>query len=147
MVVAVAVVFAAIGWAVVRIVDAWFGRLIAVPWLSAAAMWLLAAATLYWAISSRPRLEGRPGVRPMPPIVAARTAVLAMAASRVGAVVAGFYGGVAIAMLGSLGTETGQTTAWTSALACAGSLVLVGAALWLERICRIPVDPDDTHRS
>lgn len=141
-----AVVLAAIGWGVVRVVDAWFGRVLPVPWLAAFAMWLLAGATLYWAVASRPRLQGRPGVRPMPPVVAARTAALAMAASRGGAIVGGFYAGVAVGMVSALGTPTGQSTFWAAALAVVGSAGLVASALWLEHICRLPLGPDDPFR-
>ena len=141
-----AVVAAALGWGLVRIVDAWFGRLLPVPWLAAAAMWLLAGATLYWAVASRPRLQGRPGTRPMPPLIAARTAALAMAASRGGAMVLGFYSGVAVAMLPVIATPSGTATFWSAGLASLGALGLVAAALWLEHICRLPLGPDDPRR-
>ena len=134
---------AAIGWGVVQVVDSWLGRLVPVPLLAAAALWLLAGALLYWAFSSRPRLQGRPGAKPMPPLVAARTAALAMAASRIGAVVAGFYLGVAVAMISSLGTPTGSSTFWAASLASLGAIVLTVAALWLEHVCRLPIGPPD----
>lgn len=143
MLVAVAAVSAAVGWGTVQIVAGQLGRLLPVPWLAAAAVWLLAAATLAWAVSTRPRLQGRPGVRPMPPAVAARTAALAMAGSRAGAVVAGLYLGVLVGMLPSAGTPTGQVTVWSAAGASVGAVALVAAALWLEHICRLPIGPDD----
>lgn len=141
--VALAVVLGAVGWGVVQVVNAWTGRLLPVPWLAAAAMWLLAGATAYWAFSARPRLQGRPGSRPMPPVVAARSAALAMAASRGGAIVLGFYAGVAIAMAGSIGTPSGFAAFWAATLAAVGALGLVVAAMWLEYLCRLPVGPDD----
>ncbi len=144
--VSLAVVAAAVGWGLVQVVDAWAGRLLPVPWLAAAAMWLLAGATLYWAVASRPRLHGRPGSKPMPPLVAARTAALAMAASRAGALVAGLYAGVAVAMIPSIGIPTGGSTFWSATLASVGALALVVAALWLEHVCRLPVGPDDHYR-
>lgn len=140
---ALAVVSAAVGWGLVQVVDSWTGRLLPVPWLAAAAMWLLAAATVYWAFSCRPRLQGQPGTRPLPPIVAARTAALSMAASRGGALVAGFYGGVAIAMVSSIGVPSGVAAFWSATFASVGALALVVAALWLEHICRLPIGPDD----
>jgi hypothetical protein len=78
----------------------------------------------------------------MPPLVAARTAALALAASRTGALIGGFYLGVALGLLGVSDTPTGSSSlsaALTSVLACA---VLVGAALWLERLCRLPEDDE-----
>ena len=139
----IAVLAAAIGWGLVQVIDAWFGRLLPVPWLAAAALWLLAAATLYWTITSRPRLQRRPGAKPMPPVVAARTAALAMAASRGGAIVGGFYAGVAVAMVPSIGIPTGSATFWSATAAAVGALALVVAALWLEHVCRLPIGPDD----
>jgi len=143
---ALAVVAGALGWGLVQIVDAWAGRLLPVPWLAAAAVWLLAGATLYWAVASRPRLQGKPGAKPMPPIVAARTAALAMAASRGGALVGGFYAGVAIAMVSSIGVPTGASTFWSATFAVLGALALIAAALWLEHVCRLPIGPDDRFR-
>ncbi len=144
--VALAVLLGAVGWGFVQIVDSWMGRLLPVPWLAAAAMWLLAGATLYWTVASRPRLQGRPGTKPMPPVVAARTAALAMAASRGGALVLGFYAGVAIAVIPSVGIPSGASTFWSATLASLGALALVVAALWLEHVCRLPIGPDDRYR-
>lgn len=132
---------AAAGWGFARLVESWTGRIVPVPWLAAAALWILAAAVAFWAISSRPRLERRPGYRPMPPIVAARTAAMAMAASRAGALFAGGYAGIAVAMVSLLGSPSGATTFWVSVAASIGAFALIAAALWLERICRLPVEP------
>ena len=142
---AFAVVAGAVGWGLVQVVDSWAGRLLPVPGLAAAAMWLLAGATAYWTVASRPRLHGKPGSKPLPAVVAARTAALAMAASRGGALVAGFYAGVAIAMIPFLGVPTGGTTFWSATLASLGALALVVAALWLENVCRLPIGPDDRY--
>jgi ABC-type thiamin/hydroxymethylpyrimidine transport system permease subunit len=141
--VAAAVVSAAVGWGLVQVVDAWLGRLVPVPWLAAAALWLVAGALAYWALSSRPRIQRRPGAKPLPPLVAARTAALAMAASRIGAVVAGFYFGVAVGMIPALATPTGSTTFWAASAAAVGAVALTAAALWLEHICRLPIGPSD----
>ena len=73
----------------------------------------------------------------MPPLLAARTAALALAASRTGALIGGFYLGIALGLIGVRDTPTGSVSlaaAVASVLACA---VLVGAALWLERLCRL----------
>lgn len=143
LLVAIAVVCAAIGWGVVQVVDAWTGRLLPVPWLAAGALWLLAGAIAYWALSSRPRLQRRPDAKPMPPLVAARSAALAMAASRIGALVMGFYAGVAIAMAGNLSTPSGQQAFWAATIAAVGALAVIAAALWLEHLCRVPLGPPD----
>ena len=147
LLIAIAVVSGALGWGVVQVVDAWTGRVVPVPWLAAGALWLLAGAVAYWAWSSRPRLQGRPGAKPMPPIVAARSAALAMAASRIGALVGGFYAGIAVGMIPNLTTESGAQTVWSASAAAAGAVGLVAAALWLEHLCRLPVGPPDDPRA
>lgn len=138
LLVALAAVTAAVGWGGARVLDAVAGRLVPVPWLAPATLWLLAAAVLVWALLSRPRLLRRPGSRPMPPLVAARTAALAMACSRVGAVVGGLYAGLAVAALPALSTAAGRETASAAGAAAMGALALVVTALWLERMCRLP---------
>lgn len=143
LLVALAAIAAAVGWGFVQIVDAWLGRLVPVPWLAAAALWLMAGALLYWTIASRPRLRRQPGTKPMPAVVAARSAALAMAASRIGSLVAGFYAGVAVGMIPSMGTPSGAATFWSASAASLGALVLVVAGMWLEHVCRLPVGPPD----
>lgn len=139
----IAVVTAAVGWGVVRVVESWFGRLVPVPWLAAAALWLIAAAVAYWAWTSRPRLQHRPGAKPLPPLVAARTAALGMAASRIGALASGFYAGIAVGIAPSVGTPSGSQTLWAAAVAAAGAAALAAAGLWLEHLCRLPIGPPD----
>lgn len=153
------------GWVAVVLVGRLVGRILVVPWPAAAALWVLALAVVAWALVSRPALvdpDRRRGGSPvdrfgrgvpapvatgaptrprkrrrMDPLVAARTAALAMAASRTGAVIGGFYLGVALAVLPDLSTPSGSqsfSAALTSVVACA---VLVVAALWLESMCRL----------
>jgi hypothetical protein len=146
LLIGVSLVTGALGWGIVQVVASWSGRLAPVPWLAAAALWIMAAALAYWTVLSRPRLQGRPGAKPLAPIVAARSAALAMAASRIGAVMLGLYAGVAIAMAGRLGTATGAQAFWSATVAALGALGIVAAALWLERTCRIPLGRDDEPR-
>jgi len=138
----------AVGWVLVDLVERIAGRILDVPWLAAVALWVLALGVLGWAVLSRGRLGHRPTRGPatvggdrddprMPPLVAARTAALALAASRTGALIGGFYLGIALGLLGARDTPTGSgslTAALASVLACG---VLVGAALWLESLCRL----------
>ena len=94
-----AVLAGAIGWGAVSLIQGQSGRILPVPWLAASTMWILALALGIWTLLARPRLQRRPGTKSLPPIVAARTAALAMAASRTGSLVGGFYLGVALAAL------------------------------------------------
>lgn len=140
---ALAVVAAAVGWGVVQLIAGQSGRVLPVPWLAAGTMWLLAVTVALWAVISRPRLRRADGARPMPPLVAARTAALAMAASRTGALVAGLYAGVALGSFGARMTQAGSDAMWAAAATTLGALALVGAALWLEWLCRLPAGGDD----
>ena len=143
LLVAIAAIVAAVGWGLVRVVDSWAGRVLPLPWLAAAALWLVAAAVLYWAISSKPRLAREPGAKPMPPLVAARTAAMAMAASRAGAVMCGLYAGIAVGVVPLMVVPSGISTFWAALIASIGALALTVAAMWLERMCRLPINPDD----
>lgn len=143
MLVAVLVLAGAIGWAVGTLLAGQFGRILPVPWLAAMTVWLVAIAVAIWTLLSRPRLRRRVGHRPLPSLVAARSAALALAASRTGAVVAGFYLGLSIATIANMSTPSGAITFWAALATSAGSFGLIGAALWLERLCRVPNQDDD----
>ena len=142
LLIVLAVIAAAIGWGAVTLVEGRSGRVIPVPWLAGATMWFLAAALLIWTLLSRPRLLRKPGSRPLPPLVAARTAALAMAASRTGSLVTGFYAGIAIGTMPSRATEAGGVALSAAIVTSVGSLALVAIALWLEHLCRLPLDGD-----
>lgn len=132
----------AVGWGASELAAGQSGRALPVPWLAAATTWLLAIGLGAWAVTSRPRLLRKPGSAPMPPLVAARTAALAMAASRTGALVAGLYAGIAIGTLPQRETEAGSAAIASAAAASAGALALAAVALWLERLCRLRADDD-----
>ncbi len=151
--VAIAAVALAVGWVLVDLVERLAGRVLGVPWLAAVALWVLALGVLGWTVLSRGRLGGKPrsgpstagaGGRsdsPMPPIVAARTAALALAASRTGALIGGFYLGIAFGLVGVRDTPTGSASLTAALASVAACVLLVGSALWLERMCRLR-DPD-----
>jgi hypothetical protein len=140
---AVALVAFGAGVLLVVLIDAAANRLLLVPWGAALAMGLVALAVLGWTLLARPRLLRRPGHAPMDPILAARTAALAMAGSRTGAAVAGFYLGAAAALLPAADTEAGRSSAGAAAATAAAGAVLAIVALWLEGMCRLPGSDDD----
>lgn len=142
LLVVLAVLAGAIGWAVAVLVSGLAGRAVPVTWLAPLALWFLAVALLVWTLLARPKLQRRKGSRRMAPLVAARTAALAMAASRTGALVAGFYLGLAIGTLPAQHTPAGSESLWAALASAAGAIVLVVAALWLEHLCRLPSDGD-----
>ncbi len=91
----------------------------------------------------RDRLQGRadPRARPLHPEQVARAAVLAKASSPTGAVFAGGYAGLLTFLIGD-GTQAAMDDQPYAGAAVATSLLLVGAALVLERACRLPEDPE-----
>lgn len=147
----VGLVGAAVGFVLAHLFDRVVNRFLPVHWTAPAAIALIALALLAWTLHARPRIaqdreEGKPKHPPMNPLVAARTAALAMAASRTGAAVGGFYAGAMLSLLSSWSNAAARERALLSALAVLASMALVAVALWLERICRIKDDPDGSMR-
>lgn len=132
-----------LGWAVTEIVYSAFGRTLPVPWTAAATLAILAMALFFWAIMLRPRIAGKKGTKAVSPFVAARTAALAMAASRTGAIVSGFYIGVAVEMTSRFENVYVRGQLWSAVAAVIAGLFMVLASLWLEHICRLPGGPDE----
>lgn len=130
------------GWAVARLFESFADRSVQVPLSAPVATFVLAVALLVWTVLSRPRLLRRKGAKPMDPLLAARTAALAMAASRAGALVAGLYGGMAVGLLPLWSTASGRDSVILGGITASFGILLAVIALWLERICRIK-DGDD----
>jgi hypothetical protein len=68
---------------------------------------------------------------------------LAKSCAVVGSVVAGFYGGFALSFIGDLDAMLGKERFVRGLSASVASLLLLLAALLLERACRLPEDDDD----
>ena len=133
-----AVIFAvlgAIGWAITIVLQGQTGRSLPVPALASAAMWIFGLSIGLWTYFARPRLVRQPGSKPFPALVMARIAVLAMAASRTGALIGGLYLGIALASIASSSTPAGWSSMIAGFLAAMGSIIVVVASLWLESMC------------
>lgn len=128
-------VVGAIGWTITVLLQGQTGRSLPVPGLAAAAMWIFGISFVLWTYFAKPRLQRLPGEKPFPPLAAARIAVLAMAASRTGAVIGGFYLGVGLASVSNSVTPAGWSAMIAAFLAAIGSVVVVVSALWLESMC------------
>ncbi|MFC0533467.1 DUF3180 domain-containing protein [Phytohabitans kaempferiae] len=134
---------AAVAW---WIISSFYGSIPDLPWLPTVTLAALAVFEGYVAINTRHRIERRPGREPVDPLAVARYVVLAKASSLAGAIFAGFYAG----LLGWLLLERTQAAGDDIPAASGGlvaSLGLVGAALWLERSCRVPKRPEDDNES
>src|SRR5436305_2935330 len=90
--VGIVLVSGALTWGLLHVWTA-YGALPYVPWPSAVVLGVFGGAVLVAALALRPRLLGREGHQPVPPLVAARFGVLSLACSRAGALFAGVYGG------------------------------------------------------
>ena len=133
-----------VGFLGARFWDIQTGAPPAVPWAAPLTLLILAVGFAVAAWTVKPRIERRPGHRPMDPFVAARTAVLALAGSRTGAAVAGVYLGYAGFLLLDLVNDYRRHMVLIAAVAALSGVALAAAALWLERICRIKDDDEDS---
>lgn len=140
-------VTAAVGFGVgflgARFWDLQTGAPPAVPWAAPLTLLVLAAGFALAALTLKPRLQRRPGHRPLDPFKAARTAVLALAGSRTGAAVAGVYLGYSGFLLLDLVNDYRRHMVLVALVAAAAGIALAAAALWLERVCRIQDGDDD----
>ena len=110
---------------------------------------LVAIANGYLALAMRDRRKaGRP-VR-IEPLIAARYAALSKASSLIGSVFLGAYLGLLGHLAGDLDKAQPRADAKVAAAGGLSALVLVAAALVLERACRVPPrddpDPEDGER-
>lgn len=122
-----------------------YGDLPGIPWLPAFTLFALAAFEAVLARNTKARIDRKPHTEPVNVLAVARYVVLAKASSPAGAIFSGLYAGVLVFLLVVKGL---QNTAAANdlpptATGLVGALALVAAALWLERACRVPKQPDD----
>jgi hypothetical protein len=103
----------------------------------------LAVMEGYLAQNTAARVLRKPGAPRVEPLAVARYAVLAKASSLAGALYAGFSAGV-LAWLVLEPTRAARDDIPAAVGGVVASLALVGAALWLERSCRVPDQPDES---
>jgi hypothetical protein len=124
-----------------------YGDLPSFTWFPVLTLALLAIFELIVARATRARIEQKEGAGPVEPLAVARFAALGKASSLGGALFVGLYAGMLFYLL----SERDHLAAAADDLPeCAGGVVaaalLVAAALWLERCCRIPDRPEDEER-
>lgn len=141
--------FAAAGvlsWGAARLWDS-LGTLPAVPLAAPIVLAVIAVVLLATALSLRSRLraqrERRPGAKGVEPLMAARAVVFGQASALVVALVSGMYGGVGVFLLGSLDIPPRRDQAIYAGLAVVAGIAVIAAALFLERVCKLPDDEDD----
>lgn len=137
-------------WLLLRHVYAGLGPL---PWTPVPTLLLLAVVQAWAGRGLRARLAGRgrasqngdrtvSRARPLPPIAIARTAALAKASAHAAAVIAGLAAGFAIYLAGSLSKVIPRGDLFSALGTFVGAMALVAGALYLERSCRVPKEPD-----
>lgn len=139
---AVAAVCASLGWGGALLIDGLGRPLPQVPASAPSVLALFAAilATLGFTTRSRMKAwrERRAGTKPIEPLMVARYAVLARASSPVGAGVTGLYAGYAVFLVSGVDQPGHGKLVGMAGLAVAAGFAMVVAALFLERICRLP---------
>jgi hypothetical protein len=133
-----ALVAAAAGW---LLLSFFYNSWPAPPWLPVIVLVVLALAEGFLAQNTAARVQRKPGMPPVEPLAVARYAVLAKASSLAGAVYAGYSLGL-LTFFVFEPTQYARAAVPAAAGGVLASLVLVAAALWLERSCRVPDQPD-----
>ncbi|MET8981804.1 DUF3180 domain-containing protein [Streptomyces sp. NPDC004539] len=138
-------VAAILSWAGARLWNS-LGTLPSVPLAAPIVLALIAAVLLATALSLRARLraqrERRPGAKGVDPMMAARAVVFGQASALVTALVAGIYGGVGIFLLEYLDLPARRDQAIYAGFSVLAGIAVILAAIFLERVCRLPEDDD-----
>ncbi|HEU0102592.1 MAG TPA: DUF3180 family protein [Mycobacteriales bacterium] len=123
-----------------------YGDLPPLPLYTPITLGLIAVVELGLAKVVRDRVRSGPrrGGRQLHPLQAARAVALAKASSPTGALLAGLYLGLMLWLL-PRDAEQAQSDAAVCALSAVTALLLVVAALLLERACRTPRGSDDSR--
>jgi hypothetical protein len=117
-----------------------------IPWSTAVVLAGLAVLEAYAAVNTRARIERKPGREPVNPLAVARYVVLAKASALVGSIFAGFFAGL-VGWLLLERTRAASQDLPPSIASLVAAVGLVLAALWLERSCRVPKQPDDERHA
>jgi Protein of unknown function (DUF3180) len=135
----IAVVLAVVSWLLLHTV---YGSLPPLPWTMVPALIIAAGGEVITGRGLYARILRRPGTKPVPPLQVARMVALAKASSLAAAVIGGVAAGFAGAAAGSLPARAAGHDLLTASSTFGAAVVLAVAALYLERCCRVPEDPD-----
>ncbi|CAL9497762.1 hypothetical protein SUDANB145_03353 [Streptomyces sp. enrichment culture] len=142
------VVAGILSWAGARLWNS-VGTLPSVPLAAPIVLALIAAVLLATALSLRARLKAQrervPGAKGVDPLMAARAVVFGQASALVAALVAGMYGGTGVFLLEQLDIPARRDQAVYAGFAVLAAIGVIAAALFLERVCKLPEDEDDDH--
>ncbi|MGW6479971.1 DUF3180 domain-containing protein [Streptomyces sp. NPDC055059] len=137
-----------LSWAGARLWDS-IGTLPRVPLAAPIVLAVIAVILLATALSIRARLraqrERRPGAKGVDPLMAARALVFGQASALVAALVAGLYGGTGAFLLEHLDVPARRDQAIYAGFSVLTGITVIAAALFLERVCKLPEDDDEDH--
>lgn len=139
--VVVALVVAALGWVALDLWTGNGGTYVPLPWTAVAGTAALAVAVVAAGLPVRRWVDGRRD-RPLDPLVAARTVVLAKAAAYGGAVLAGWYAAQALVIVPDL-VGARRTRFVLAVLAVLAAVAVCVAGFVVQRWCRVPPEDDD----
>jgi len=132
---------AALSWLAI---SRFYGEMPSLPLLPPATFLGLAIVEAVTAPGTKARIDRKEGAPPVNPLVVARFVVLAKASALAGAIFAGLYAGLTIWLLTERARNAHASADLPRGIAgLLSALALVGAALWLERSCRVPPPPTE----
>ncbi|MFD9390221.1 DUF3180 domain-containing protein [Streptomyces sp. NPDC060000] len=138
-------VAAILSWAGARLWNA-VGTLPSVPLAAPIVLALIAVVLTATALSLRARLkaqrERRPEAKGVDPLMAARAVVFGQSSALVAALVSGMYGGAGVFLLESLDIPARRDQAIYAGFAVLAGIAVIAAAIFLERVCKLPEDDD-----
>ena len=137
-----------VGWLVLR----WWvdsGRVIpGLAWVGVVLSVFIAATLVVVALPVRRLRDGRPD-RPVSPLRAARTLVLAQAVALTGAVLAGWYASAVLVLLPDADVEPVREDAWWAVAHVIASAALAATGMLVQSWCRLrpPDDEEEARRA
>ena len=146
--VGVFVVAGILSWAGARLWNS-IGTLPSVPLAAPIVLALIAVVLLATALSLRGRFkaqrERRPEAKGVDPLMAAHAIVFGQASALVAALVAGMYGGTGVFLLELLDIPARRDQAIYAGFSVVAGIAVIVAAIFLERVCRLPEDDEDNN--
>ena len=143
--VGVFVVAGVLSWAGARLWNS-VGTLPSVPLAAPIVLALIAVVLMATALSLRARLKAQrervPEAKGVDPLMAARAVVFGQASALVAALVSGMYGGTGVLLLESLDIPARRDQAIYAGFSVLAGIAVIAAAIFLERVCRLPEDDD-----
>lgn len=126
-----------------------YATLPTLPWSAVPTLLLLALGEVVTALVITAWIQQRPRTKPVDPLVVARVVALAKASSYTASLLAGVFAGFLVYLASNLDKATPRHDFFVSAATFLAAAVLVGAALFLEYVCRVPKGPEDEeeHRA